>query len=93
MAFDRNARRIDDVALDPVRLQRAADPERVLASLVAHHDPCTRPQRPLQLLLFDHVQHGLQPGCGLRLRDRVHGRLLTPAVVQRDLPFSGSKLE
>jgi len=43
--------------------------------------------------LFGHVQRGLQAGGGLRLRDRVHGRLLAPAVVQRDLPLRRSKLE
>jgi hypothetical protein len=32
-------------------------------------------------------------GCGLRLRDRVHGRLLAPAVVQRDLPFGRCEFE
>src|SRR6202795_5288664 len=35
VAFDRNARWIDDVALDAARLQRATDPERILAGFVA----------------------------------------------------------
>jgi hypothetical protein len=42
--------------------------------------------------LFDDVQHGLQAGGSLRLRDRVHHRLLTLAVVKRDLPFSRCEL-
>ncbi|CAE6742181.1 hypothetical protein R75483_02701 [Paraburkholderia domus] len=93
VAFDRNARRIDDVALDAARLQRATDPERVLAGLVAHDDPHARGQQPLLLVPFDQVQHRLQAGGGLWLRDRVHGGLLAPAVVQRDLPVCSGKLE
>jgi hypothetical protein len=42
---------------------------------------------------FDYGQHRLQAGGGLRLRDRVHGWLLPPAVVQRDLPLCRSELE
>lgn len=54
-AFDRNAGRIDDVALDAARLQRATDPERVLAKFVADDDAHAGRQRPLQTLLFDYV--------------------------------------
>jgi hypothetical protein len=93
VAFDRNARWIDDMALDAARLERATDPERVLASFVADDDAHAGRQRPLQLLLFDHVKHGLQAGGGLGLRDRVHGRPLAPAIVQRDLPLRRSQLE
>jgi hypothetical protein len=42
---------------------------------------------------LDQVQHRLQAGGGLRLRDRVHGGLLAPAVVQRDLPACCGQLE
>jgi hypothetical protein len=93
VAFDRNARRIDDVALDAARLQRATDPERVLAGFVAHDRAYARRQRPLVLVRLDETQHRLQARRGLRLRDRVYGRLLAPSVVQCDLPLRRSKLE
>jgi hypothetical protein len=93
VALDRNAGRIDDVTFDAAGLQRATDPERVLAGLVAHDGAYAGRQRALVLVPVDQVQHGLQPCCGLRLRDRVDGGLLAPAVVQRDLPLRGSKLE
>jgi hypothetical protein len=86
VAFDRNAGRIDDVALDAARLQRATDPERVLAGLVADDGAHAGRQRPLVLVLFDQVQHRLQAGGGLRFR-RMHRRLLAPAIVQRNLPL------
>jgi hypothetical protein len=93
VALDWNAGRIDDIALDAARKQRATDPERVLASFVADDDAHAGRQRPLQLLLFDHVKHGLQAGGGQRLRDGVDGRLLAPTIVQRDLPLAGGHLE
>ena len=39
------------------------------------------------------ICRALQARCGLGLRDRVHGGLLAPAVVQRDLPACCGQLE
>ncbi|MCY1270534.1 hypothetical protein D9M70_190690 [compost metagenome] len=93
VAFDRNTGRIDDMTLDAARKQRATDPERVLAGFVADDDASAGRQGPLQSLLFDYVEHGLQAGGGLGLRDRVHGRPLGPAIVHCHLPVRRSELE
>ncbi|PRX84439.1 hypothetical protein B0G73_1605 [Paraburkholderia sp. BL25I1N1] len=74
IAFDRNAGRIDDVALEVLSLQRATDPERVLAGFIADGDPYVGGQRPLPFVGLDQVQHCLQTSRGLRLRDGVDGR-------------------
>jgi hypothetical protein len=87
VAFDRNAGRIDDVAVNVTELQRATDPKRILPGLVTHNDLYVLRQRPLLPVGRDQGQHCLQSSLSLWLCDRVHGRLLAPAVVKRDFPF------
>lgn len=81
VAFDRNAGRIDDVALDAACLKRTRDPEPVLAGLITDDDAHICWQRPLLAVLFNQVQHRLQTRRSLRLRDRMHRRLLAVPVV------------
>ena len=49
--------------------------------LRSYDEPHACRQRPLVLLVFDQVQHGLQMSGGLRLRDGVYRRLLALPVV------------
>ena len=72
---------------DVPSLQRATDPERVLAGFIADSDLYVTGESPLLFVGLDQVQHCQQARRSLRLCDRVHCRHLAPALVECDFPF------